>query len=332
MNFCILPAGAWGTAMAIHLTRQGHAVTLVPRTLKEALDITATRENRAFFPGYPIDKSTQIGLELKPSLLEAEVVIIACPSKYLRNVCGEIKEVLPEAPRLRLFITLCKGLEQDTHLTPSQVTEDCLPGYLHGALSGPTFANEVARGNPGAIVFAVNDLTDYHVEVQKAISDEHLRVYTSTDRIGVELGGSLKNVYAIAAGICDGLKLGDNAKAALITRTIPEMVRLGTTFGGLPETFYGLSGVGDLMLTCNGDASRNRTFGQLVAEGQSIEFLIEEKQMTVEGYRTARGFHQLCLKNNVEAPILNEIYAVLYEDKEPREAIRSLMTRELKSE
>jgi len=318
--------------MAIHLTRLGHVVTLLPRTMEEALEMTDHRENRAFFPGYPLDPNLQIAVELKPALLEAEVVLLACPSKFLRSVCQEVKAALTDARRVKLFITLCKGLEEKTNLLPSQILQEILPGYFHGALSGPTFAGEVAEGKPTAIVFTSPEHDPYVLEVQKALSNESLRVYTSDDVTGVELGGCLKNVYAIAAGICDGLKLGDNAKASLVTRALPEMVRLGTALGGQRETFFGLSGLGDLILTCHGPWSRNRTFGQKITEGESIASLIEEKNMTVEGYRTAACLRQLCREKGLEAPILEEVHAVLYEKKTPREAIQSLMSRELKAE
>ncbi len=318
--------------MASHLARLGHVVTLAPRSVEEALDMTNHRENRAFFPGHPLDPNLQIAVELKPALLEAEAVLLACPSKFLRAVCGEVKAALSGAWRVKLFIALCKGLEEGTNKLPGQVLEEALPRYFHGVLSGPTFAGEVAAGKPAAAVFASADKDPFIAEVQKALSGENLRVYTSDDVTGVGLGGCLKNVYAIAAGICDGLRLGGNAKAALITRALPEMVRLGTALGGRRETFFGLSGLGDLVLTCHGAASRNRAFGQKITEGESIESLIGEKQMTVEGYRTAACLRRLCLEKGLDAPILGEVHAVLYEQKNPREAIHSLMNRELKEE
>ena len=225
MNFCILPAGAWGTAMAIHLARNKHTVTLVPRTLEEALDITGKRENLTFFPGYFLESNIQIGYKLKPVLMEAEVVILACPTKFLRNVCREIRSEMSSAWRLKIFITLCKGLEPVSNKLPGQVLEEEIPDYPYGVLSGPTFASQVARGKPSAIVLAAKASADLLADVQYAISDENFRVYTSEDLIGTTLGGCLKNVYAIASGICDGLELGDNTKAALLTRSLAEMVR-----------------------------------------------------------------------------------------------------------
>jgi glycerol-3-phosphate dehydrogenase (NAD(P)+) len=332
MNICILPAGAWGTALAIHLSRRGHTVTLVPHTLDEAMDMGSCRENKRFFPGHPLPNDLQIGFEIKPALMEADVCILACPSKFLRSVCRNVRGQLDQAKSLKLFITICKGLEEGTNDIPSTILEKELPGFYHGVLSGPTFASQVAEGQPSALVLATNAPDDIKIALQEAISAENLRIYTSTDMIGVELGGCLKNVYAIASGMCDGLGLRDNSKAALLTRALHEMVRVGVTLGGSTETFYGLTGFGDLILTCNGQESRNRTFGELYAKGESIQSLIEEKQMTVEGYRTSHCFHHICVEKGIEAPILEQIYRILYEGQTASEAIRALMSRELKSE
>lgn len=332
MNICILPAGAWGTALAIHLSRKGHSVTLVPHTLEEAMDMGSSRENQRFFPGHPFPRDLQIGFEIKPALMEADVCILACPSKFLRSVCRTVRGQLEQAKALKVFITICKGLEEGTNEIPSTILETELPGYYHGVLSGPTFASQVADGQPSALVLATNAPEEIKVQLQEAISSENLRVYTSTDMVGVELGGCLKNVYAIASGMCDGLGLRDNSKAALLTRALHEMVRVGVNLGGDIGTFYGLTGFGDLILTCNGQESRNRTFGELFAKGESIQSLIEDKQMTVEGYRTSHCFHHICVEKGIDAPILEQIYRILYEGQTADKAIRALMSRELKAE
>jgi len=332
MNIAILPAGAWGTALAIHLSRGGHSVTLLPHTLEEAMDIGACRENKRFFPGHPLPPDLQIGYEFKPALMEADVCILACPSKFLRSVCRNIRPHLDSAHSLKLFVTICKGLEEGTNELPNQILEEELPGYAHGVLSGPTFASQVAEGQPSALVLATNADESTMEALQEAISGENLRVYTSNDMIGVELGGCLKNVYAIASGMCDGLDLRDNSKAALLTRSLHEMVRVGVSLGGKVETFYGLTGFGDLVLTCNGKESRNRTFGELFARGESIESLIEVRQMTVEGYLTSDCFHRLCREKGIEAPILEQIYRILFEGQTADKAIRALMDRDLKAE
>lgn len=332
MNICVLPAGAWGTAMAIHLSRLGHTVTLVPRTLEEAMSMGAARENLAFFPGHPFPADLQIGLEAYPALMEAELCILACPSKFLRSVCGELKPVLAQTPQLQMVLTLCKGLEEGSNALPGQILAETLPSLAHGVLSGPTFASQVAEGQPSALVLAADADAAVVAHVQSALSSAALRVYSTDDITGVELGGCLKNVYAIASGICDGLGLRDNSKAALLTRALHEMVRVGVALGGRVETFYGLTGIGDLMLTCNGKESRNRTFGEAFAKGVSVETLIEERQMTVEGYRTARCFHEICKARGIEAPILEQIHAILFEGRTAGEAMRALMARDLKAE
>jgi glycerol-3-phosphate dehydrogenase (NAD(P)+) len=332
MNIAILPAGAWGTALAIHLVRHGHSVTLLPRTMDEAVDMSSSRENKRFFPGYSLPADLQIGCELKPALMEADLCVLACPSQFLRSVCREIAGHLDAARALRGFITLCKGLEAGTHLLPAQVMAEELPGYPCGVLSGPTFASQIADGQPSAIVLALPADPAFVAEVRAALSGGSLRVYSSSDLIGVELGGCLKNVYAIAAGICDGLGLRDNSKAALLTRALHEMVRVGCALGGQRETFYGLTGFGDLILTCNGSESRNRTFGELFAKGTSVKELLEVRRMTVEGYRTAQCFHLICAERGIDAPILDQIHRILFEGQSASQAIAALMARQPKDE
>ncbi|MFP4281863.1 MAG: NAD(P)H-dependent glycerol-3-phosphate dehydrogenase [Opitutales bacterium] len=332
MNVCIYPSGAWGTAMALQLVRRGHTVTLVPREVEEAVEMSTQRENTRFLPGYELPADLQISAELGPALMEAELAIIACPSKFLRSVCRETREVLEGAQSLRWFITLCKGLEVGSNALPYDILAEELPGFHHGVLSGPTFASQVAQGQPSALVLGTPAPVEQSRRLQEVLSGQNLRVYTSDDPVGVQLGGSLKNVYAIASGMCDGLGLGDNSRAALLTRSLHELVRLGETLGGRRETFYGLSGLGDLVLTCNGQESRNRTFGELFAQGVSIEELIEKRQMTVEGYRTCACFHAICAEKGIEAPILEQIYRILYEGQDLSGALAALMGRDLKSE
>jgi glycerol-3-phosphate dehydrogenase (NAD(P)+) len=332
MNFAIIGAGAWGTAMAVHLSRLNHTVTLVPRRFEQALDIASTRENADYLPGVKLPLSIQIGHELTPVLMEADVVILACPSQALRETCVRVKANLGLATQLKLVVSLAKGLELGTHLRPSEVIAAVLPQIAVGALSGPTNAAEVAKGRPAAMVLAATKTDAFLAEVQAALSGPTLRVYLGDDVAGVEFGGCLKNVYAIAAGCCDGLKLGDNAKAALLTRALAEMVRVGVALGAKAETFYGLGGFGDLVATCTGAWSRNRTFGQRLGEGAAAAELIAASKSVVEGYRTTQSFAGLCKDRGIDAPILGEIYRILYEAKPPAEALSALMTRELKRE
>jgi glycerol-3-phosphate dehydrogenase (NAD(P)+) len=292
------------------------------------------RENKAFFPGHRLDPSIQIGMEYGPALMEADVLVIACPAKFLRSVCRELKPSLdPEnARQMKLAVVLCKGLDPSTNELPLNAVAEELPDLDCGLLSGPTFASQVALGQPTAMVFASKSKNEFVQNFQEAISGSLLRVYTANDVDGVSLGGCLKNVYAIAAGMCDGLGFADNAKAALLTRSLAEMVRIGKELGGEMQTFFGLSGFGDLILTCNGQESRNRTFGELFAKGESIQTLIEEKKMTVEGYWTAKSFHNICEEKGIDAPILQQIYGLLYEGNSIGDALGALMSRDLKHE
>ncbi|MFA5057210.1 MAG: NAD(P)H-dependent glycerol-3-phosphate dehydrogenase [Opitutaceae bacterium] len=332
MNICVIGAGAWGTAFSLHLLRLGHTVTLVPRRLEQALALASTRTNADYLPGFPLPPSLQIGHELAPVLMEAEAVLLACPAQALRQWCERLHGSLGQATRLQLVISLAKGLELGTHLRPSQVIHAVLPRSAAGALAGPTTAAEVARGLPAAMVLAAETITPFMQEVQAAVSGPSLRLYTSGDLPGVEFGGCLKNIYAIAAGCCDGLRLGDNAKAALITRALTEMVRVGVALGARPETFYGLSGAGDLMATCYGDWSRNHEFGRQLGEGRPADVLLSGRRTVVEGYQTAESFHGLCVERGINAPILTEVHRILFEGKKPADAIPALMTRELKRE
>ncbi|MDF3056972.1 MAG: glycerol-3-phosphate dehydrogenase [Rariglobus sp.] len=332
MNFAVIGAGAWGTAFTIHLSRLNHTVTLVPRRFEQALAIASTRENTDYLPGLPLPLSIQLGHELTPVLMEADVVILACPSQALRETCERVRAHLGLATQLKLIVSLAKGLELGTHLRPSEVIAAVLPDYAVGSLTGPTNAAEVARGKPAAMVLAATRTGAFLTEVQAALSGPTLRVYTTDDVAGVEFGGSLKNVYAIAAGCSDGLKLGDNTKAALLTRALAEMVRVGVALGAKAETFYGLGGFGDLVATCTGAWSRNRTFGQHLGEGAKASDLLAASKSVVEGYRTTESFAGLCKERGIDAPILGEIHRILYEGKPPAEALTALMTRELKRE
>ena len=332
MNFCVIGAGAWGTAFALHLDRLGHTVTLVARRLEHATQIASEHENGLYLPGIALPPKLQIGCEVKPALMEAEGVILASPSHGLRDWSRRIQAVRESAPRLWAVITLSKGLELETHRRPLEIIEEELPGLAPMALSGPTRAEDVAAGMPTAMVLAAAEgLADLRL-LQSALSGPALRVYLSHDPVGVELGACLKNVYAIAAGCCDGLGLGDNARAALLTRALAEMVRVGTALGANAETFYGLGGFGDLVATCCGVWSRNRDFGFRIGQGAAPRSLLDHRRTVVEGYRTTASFHQLCQERNLQAPILSQVHAILYEGLPPAAAIGRLMNRDLKRE
>lgn len=331
MTFVVVGAGAWGTAFAVHLARLGQAVTLVPRRAEQMVKLGVMRENEDYLPGISLPEALRVEADLEKALNGAEVVLLACPSQALRETCVRVCDAL-KGEGVKLVASLAKGLELGTHLRPSEVIGDVFKKPIAGSLTGPTNAAEVARGLPAAMVLGVTDTGATAQEVQAALSGPTLRVYTSDDLAGLEIGGCLKNVYAIAAGCSDGLKLGDNTRAALLTRALAEMVRVGVRLGARAETFYGLSGFGDLVATCHGGWSRNREFGEQVGRGRSVTELLKDRKSVVEGYKTTKSFHELCTQQGIDAPILAETHAILFEGKQPAEALRALMTRGLKSE
>jgi len=333
MNFTVIGAGAWGTAFAIHLARSGgHSVCLVPRRAEHAQALAAERENADYLPGIALPDGLHVSAELGHALKGSEVLLLACPSQALRETCVRVRGALPKNAAAPVALSLVKGLEIGSHKRPSEVMSECLPECTVGVLTGPTNAAEVACGQPAAMLLASALPQVLLRTVQAALSSSALRVYTSEDLVGAELGGCLKNIYAIAAGCCDGLRLGDNARAALLTRALAEMLRVGVALGAQSETFYGLSGFGDLVATCHGRWSRNRQFGEQIGGGARATELLASRRSVVEGYKTTQSFFGLCTERGIEAPILREAYAILFEDKPPAEALASLMTRELKEE
>jgi glycerol-3-phosphate dehydrogenase (NAD(P)+) len=332
LHFTVIGAGAWGTAVAAHLARRGQRTTLVTRRPEHAVTMQLARENRDYLPGVKLPEALTVTSDLRAALLEAEVALIASPSHALREWGQRMAAELGGAGRLQLLVSLVKGLELGTLLRPSEVMAQAFPGVNVATLTGPTNAGEVAQGLPAAMVLAAAQPGEFVDRVQAALSGATLRVYTSDDLAGAEYGASLKNIYAIGAGFCDGLKLGDNAKASLITRALTEMVRVGEHLGAKKETFYGLSGFGDLVATCHGAWSRNREFGEKIGAGSSVADLLAGRRTVVEGYRTTQALHDLCSQRGLTAPILGEVHAILYQEKKPMDALMSLMTRELKRE
>jgi glycerol-3-phosphate dehydrogenase (NAD(P)+) len=331
-NFAVIGAGAWGTAVAVHLARRGVRAALVTRRPEHAVALQLARENRDYLPGLKLPDSLVVTSDLAAALRDADVALVASPSHALRAWTEQMRDVLKGAGRLQLYLSLVKGLEIGTQLRPSEVMAQILPGVNVATLTGPTNAAEVARGLPAAMVLAAARPGPFVDQVQSAMSGPTLRIYTSDDLPGAEYGACLKNIYAIAAGLCDGLKLGDNAKAALITRALAELVRVGEGLGAKRETFYGLSGFGDLVATCHGAWSRNREFGEQIGAGQSVAGLLAGRRTVVEGYRSAAAFSQLVGDKGISAPIMTEVNAILYQQRKPAEALHALMTRELKRE
>lgn len=333
VRFAVVGAGAWGTAIAVHLARRGQSATLITRRSEHAVGMQLARENRDYLPGIKLPDSLVVTSDLAAGLRNSEVALIASPSHALRDWSRQMRDVLAaQGNTVQLIISLVKGLEVGTQLRPSEVLAEILPDLNVATLTGPTNAGEVASGLPAAMVLAVARPSPFVDRVQAAMSGPTLRLYTSDDLAGAEYGACLKNIYAMAAGISDGLKLGDNAKAALITRSLTEMVRVGDALKAKRETFYGLSGFGDLVATCHGAWSRNREFGQKIGEGRTINQLLEGRKTVVEGYLSTAAFHELCREKAITAPILAEIYAILYVGKKPADALMSLMSRELKRE
>lgn len=335
MGFAVLGAGAWGTALAVHLSRAGHATTLVPRRQDHADQLIDHQENQDYLPGIYFPESLQVSVDLAAVLESADTVFLGCPSVGLRDLCKKISATgsLKLGADGHLIISLAKGLEKTSLEIPSKVAESALPGAMIGAFSGPSFAREIASGKPAALVLSAPQASKARqVETQTALSNDNMRVYLSDDLVGVELGGCLKNIYAIAAGIMASLQLGSNASAAFLTRSLYEMVQLATRLGADPRTMYGLSGFGDLNATCSDDQSRNRSFGRQIGTGESAESILNNQRSVVEGYWACECFYRLCQRKGLEAPILSEIFAVLYEGKSAQKALIDLMMRSLKEE
>jgi glycerol-3-phosphate dehydrogenase (NAD(P)+) len=330
MKIAVIGAGAWGTGLAIVLGRKGtHSVRLWAYENDVRESIVASRENTRFLPGCLVPETVSVTGALEEALGDAEIVVSVMPSQHCRTL---FREMRPYVRIEMLFVSATKGLEENGLLRMSEVIASEIPQARIGALSGPTFAREVARGDPTAIAIASKDVELAEI-VQREFSDPSFRIYTNDDVVGVELGGALKNVIAIAAGICDGLGLGHNSVAALITRGLAEMTRLVVACGGRAETMAGLAGLGDLVLTCTGGLSRNRSVGVELGRGRGLAEIISNMHGAVaEGVVTTTAAVGLARAHGVEMPIAEQMQAILHEGKAPREAIRELMGRRGKRE
>jgi len=325
----VLGAGSWGTALAMLLARNGVAVRLWDRDAAHIEALNHTGSNERYLPGIPLPDDIEPLADLSTALAGAGFVLIVVPSGGFRETLKKIA-ALPETPRHLIWAS--KGLEPGTGKFLHQIVEEEMPGHpFFAALSGPSFALEVARNLPTAVTVASPDAA-YAQRAADLFHCPTFRAYTSTDLIGVELGGSVKNVLAIAAGISDGLGYGANARAALITRGLAEIMRLGTKLGGRRETFMGLAGVGDLVLTCTDDLSRNRRLGLALGRGSSLNAAIREIGQAIEGLETAKELHALATTMQVDMPITAQVKAVLYDGEQPAAAVQALLTREAKPE
>jgi glycerol-3-phosphate dehydrogenase (NAD(P)+) len=327
----VIGAGAWGTTLAKHLAEKGFPVQLWAYEREVVDAINATHENTRFLPGVTLPSTLGVTNSLVQATEGCESIVLAVPSHIARSILQQLAPVLTDrAP----IISATKGVEEDTLKLISQIMEDVLPPACHQSLmvlSGPSFATEVSRGQPTALCLAGKN-TGVVNRFQSLLMSPTLRIYADHDMIGVQLGGALKNVIALAAGVVDGLGLGHNTRAALITRGLAEMVRLGTAMGADPRTFYGLSGVGDLVLTCTGALSRNHMVGVRLGEGERLAAILSGMHAVAEGVRTARAAQGLAHRHRVEMPIVQEINAVLFEGKSCRRAVTDLMEREAKAE
>jgi glycerol-3-phosphate dehydrogenase (NAD(P)+) len=327
----VIGAGAWGTALAMLLAEKGHATTLWMYEQDLAQETQGRRENRVYLPGFTLPPSLSVTSSLEAAVKDKQIILSVMPSHTVRGVVSRFFSFLSDEA---ILISASKGIEIDTLMPLSEVLKDVLPGAFHDRLcflSGPSFAKEVAQKMPTALALASYD-PEVGRHAQDVLSNSYFRVYTNPDVIGVELAGSLKNVVAIAAGVLEGMGFGYNTMAALLTRGLAEMARLGAAMGAQPATFSGLAGMGDLVLTCTGGLSRNRTLGTRLGKGETLDEIMKGAKTVAEGVKTARAARDLAIKYDVGMPIVDEVYAILYEGKDPKQAVKDLMNRELKGE
>jgi glycerol-3-phosphate dehydrogenase (NAD(P)+) len=331
VNLAIIGGGSWGTALAVVLAPKFKEVRLWMHEADLAQRVTLSRQNDVFLPGITLPETVRITTVLGDSVRQAQIVLGVMPSHFAREI---YQAIAPELHPDMIFVSATKGIERGSLLRMSQVLEQTLEPMFNprvAALSGPTFAKEVACGEPAAVVVA-SKIEAVAARVQALFSGPTFRLYTNSDPVGVEVAAALKNVIAIAAGVCQGLGLGSNTHAALITRGLAEITRLAVAMGGQPRTLSGLAGLGDLVLTCSGDLSRNRTVGKELASGKSLAEIVGSMKMIAEGVETCDAAVALGQKFQVDLPITNQMYAVLHNSKSPREAVRELMDRSLKPE
>jgi glycerol-3-phosphate dehydrogenase (NAD(P)+) len=322
MNITVLGGGAWGTALAISLAQQ-HRVTLWARNTQQVSDMRASGKNQRYLPDIALPAELQLKDDFDSALSHAEMIVLAVPISALRATLNKIALLSTPVP----VIWLCKGFEAESTQLPHQVVAEVLPPvFPRGVLSGPSFAQEVAQGLPTALVLASND-AEFARQAAQTLHNPRLRIYTSNDVVGVEVGGAVKNVLAIAAGISDGMGFGYNTRAALLTRGLSEMTRLGIRLGGRAETLGGLSGVGDLILTCTGDLSRNRKVGLLLAQKYDLPSILKELGHVAEGVYSVRAVHQLVQQLGVDMPICEAVYRILYEQVDAASAVEGLLNR-----
>ncbi|WP_394923950.1 NAD(P)H-dependent glycerol-3-phosphate dehydrogenase [uncultured Robinsoniella sp.] len=324
----VIGAGSWGTALAVLLHKNGHEVTIWSIIKEEVEMLREKRQHESKLPGVVIPNDITITNDLKESMSEKDILVLAVPSPFTRSTCKMMKEYITPG---QIVMNVAKGIEENTLFTLTDIMEEELPGIDAAVLSGPSHAEEVGRGLPTTCVVGAHSKKTAEY-LQNIFISPVFRVYTSPDMLGIELGGALKNVIALAAGTADGLGYGDNTKAALITRGIAEISRLGMKMGGKPETFFGLTGIGDLIVTCASVHSRNRKAGYLIGKGYTMQEAMDEVKMVVEGVYSAKAAMGLAKKYDIELPIIEQVNKVLFEGKNAAEAVNELMQRDKKLE
>lgn len=331
MKISVLGAGGWGTTLAILLHYNGHNVTLWEYEKSYARHLLKTRINTDYLPGIKIPKEILITHDIEESSDDKNLIVLAVPSQFLRDV---VKKINYRKIEDTILVSVSKGIEKNSLMTMSQMLKDVFHHISEnqiGVISGPSHAEEVSQMVPTAVVAASVDI-ETSKAIQAAFMTSYFRVYASTDILGVELGGAFKNIIAIGAGIIDGAGFGDNTKAAIMTRGVAEISRLGLAMGARPETFAGLSGMGDLIVTCMSRHSRNRFVGEQIGKGKKLKEVLKSMEQVAEGVETTRSAKQLAAKIEIETPITNEVYKILFEDKDPVKATTDLMTRDMKTE
>lgn len=329
MNITVVGAGSWGTTLTILLAKNGHNVKLWVYESDLAEKMSSNRENTLYLPGHTIPVNVKITSSLEEALDSQELILNVIPTQFISSVFSSLKTTIKKG---QIIVTASKGIEKNSLFTVTGIFNNLFgDAYKYAVLSGPSFAKEVVKENPAAVSVAAND-REVTLMLQEVFSNSYFRVYRNNDVIGVELGGALKNVIAIASGISDGLGFGHNTRAALITRGLAEIVRLGVKMGAEARTFSGLSGLGDLVLTCTGDLSRNRSVGLKLGQGMTLKEILEAMHMVAEGVETTLSARHLALKMGVEMPIVEQVYQVLYNEKDAHKAVSNLMMRTYRQE
>ena len=327
-NVGVVGAGGWGTALALVLEKNGHQVTLWSSREAKAKELGELRENKDKLPGVKIPEAIESTADMETAVKDKELIVLGVPSLYIRSTSAKMAPFVTEG---QIIVNVSKGIEESTLYTMTDIIAEEIPNADVAVLSGPSHAEEVSRSIPTTVVAGAKSRKTAET-IQSIFMNESFRVYTSPDMLGIEVGGALKNVIALAAGVCDGLGFGDNTKAALITRGIVEMSRLGVAMGGYQETFGGLAGMGDLIVTCASKHSRNRKAGYLIGQGYSMKDAMDEVKMVVEGVHSAKAALKLADKYYVRMPIIEQVNAVLFDGKAVTEAVRDLMIRDGKTE